>query len=631
FAGHQFPEEFAAAVHARTEGNPLFMVDLLRYLCDRGVLVQEQGRWALAQAVLDFRSELPESIRSMIERKMGQLSEEDRHLLMAASVQGPAFDSAVLARVLEREAAEVEERLHVLERVHALVRLDREQELPDGTLTLRYSFVHGLYQNALSASVQPTRKAAWSAAAAQALLDHYGEKSAAVSTELALLFEAARDPGSAAQYFLLAAEHAVAVCASREAIVLARRGLAMLKKLTDTPVRGRQELGLLIALGVSLVATRGFAAPEVEQTYIRARDLCQRAQEDPLTRGPNTFFPVLYGLWNLYLVRCELGRCKEMATQMFSLAQDQPDLALQLVAHNTLQQPLFHLGEFAAARRHQEQGLALYDPHQHRTLTAVYGEDPGVGCLGYGAVTLWHLGYPEQALRAARTARSLAEELSLPFNTAQALYYGACTHLCRRETGRVRELAAALMELCREHDFALLLAGGKVLHGWTLTRQGQVEAGIRQMRQGLADWQATGAVSHRPYHLALLAEALGSEGRIEEGRTALAEALATATEERFWEAELHRLEGELLLQLAGADPSVWDRAEACFHRSLELARRQGSKSLELRAVVSLSRLYQTQGRRAEAGHMLAETHGWFTEGFDTLDLQEAKALLDDLT
>ena len=350
-----------------------------------------------------------------------------------------------------------------------------------------------------------------------------------------------------------------------------------------------------------------------------------------MTRGPSTFFPVLYGLWNLYLVRCELGRCKEMATQMFSLAQDQPDQSLRLVAHNTLQQPLFHLGEFAAARRHQEQGLALYDPHQHRTLTAVYGEDPGVGCLGYGAVTLWHLGYPEQALRSARASRSLAEELSLPFNTAQALYYGACTHLCRREAGRVRELAAALMELCREHDFALLLAGGKVLHGWTLTRQGQVEAGIRQMRQGLADWQATGAVSHRPYHLALLAEALGSEGRIEEGRTALAEALATATEERFWEAELHRLEGELLLQLAGADPSVWDRAEACFHRSLELARRQGSKSLELRAVVSLSRLYQTQGRRAETGHMLAETQGWFTEGFDTLDLQEAKALLDDLT
>jgi predicted ATPase len=626
FAGHHFPEEFAATVHARTGGNPLFMVDLLRYLRDRGTLVQDQGRWALARAVPDFRRELPESVRSMIQRKVGQLGEADHHLLLAASVQGPEFDSAVLAAVLGREPAEVEERLDVLERVHALVRLVREQEFPDRTLTLRYAFVHGLYHNALYASLRPTRKAEWSAAAARALLAHYGEKSAPVATELALLFESARDPARAAHYFLQAAEHAVGVSAHQEAAGLARRGLALLETLPDTPARAHEELTLLLALGVSLVATSGFACPDVEWTYLRARALCQRDED------PATLFPVLYGLWNLYLVRCDLPRCKELAAQMSSLARGQPDPVLSLVAHNVLQQPLFHLGEFPAARRHQEQGLALYDPDRHRPLTAVYGEDPGVGCLVYGAATLWGLGYPEQARKSVEASRKLAEGLSYPFNVAQALYYGAFTHLCRREVDRVRELAGGLMELCREQGFALLLAGGMVLDGWALAEQGRGEEGVGRMRAGLAGWQATGALSHRPYHLGLLAQALARQGRAGEGLTALAEALSlcAATGERFWEAELHRLQGELLLLRGDADRSAPSAADACFREALDLACRQGAKSLELRSAMSLARLYRGQGSGAEARGVLAGVYSWFTEGFDTLDLEEARALLEGL-
>jgi predicted ATPase len=617
FAGHQFPEEFAAVIHARTEGNPLFLVDLLRYLRDRGVIVPGPGSWALARALPDLRRELPESVRGMIQRKLDQLADADRRLLTAASVQGTEFDSAVLAEVLGMEAADVEERLDVLERVHALVRLVREHEFPDGALTQRYGFVHVLYQNALYASLRPTRKAAWSAAAARALLSRYGEKCAAVATELALLFEAARDPARAIDFFLLGARNEVRVAAHREAVGLARRGLALLDKLPDTPARARQERTLLLTLGVSLVATQGFAAPEVEQTYLRARALCPQGDDLP------TVFPVLYGLWNLYLVRCELARCQELAAQLFALARGQPDPVAQLLAHNVLQQPLFHTGELAAARHSQEQGLALYDRDLHGTLTAVYGEDPGVGCLVYGAATLWHLGYPEQAVRSAEDGRQLAEALGSPFNVAQALYYGAFTHLCRREVRRAGELAAALMDLCHEHGFALLFAGGRILHGRSLAELGQPAEGIREMREGLADWQATGALSHRPYQLALLAEAFAREGRAEDGLTAITEALAvaSATGERFWEAELHRLRGEFLLAAR--------MGEACFRQALEVARRQGARSLELRAVMSLHRLYRQQGRPAEGQLLLAETYGWFTEGFDTPDLQEAKALLEE--
>jgi predicted ATPase len=625
FAGHQFPSAFADAVHSKTGGNPLFMVDLLRYLCDHGTVVPGPGGWALAQAVPDVRRELPESVRSMIERKVDQLGEADRQVLMAASVQGLEFDSAVVARVLGLGAASVEERLDVLERVHGLIRLVREQQLPDGTLTLRYGFVHALYQNALYDSLRPTRKAAWSAAAAQALLGQYGARSASVAAELALLFEAARDPARAAAYFLQAAENAVRVSAHPEAVGLARRGLERIETLPDTPERAGQELRLLLALGVSLVATRGFASPEVEQTYVRARGLCERAGDRA------TLLPVLYGLWNLYLVRGELRRCEELAADLSSRAQGQPDPALALVAHNVLQQPLFHLGEFAAARRHQEQGLALYDLPRHRTLTAVYGEDPGVGCLVYGAATLWFRGYPDQAVRSVQASLSLAEELGNPFNVAQALYYGAFTHLCRRDAGRVQELVGLLTALCREHGFALLLAGGQVLSGWGLTWQGRMDEGIDLMRQGLADWQATGALSHRPFHLALLAEALGRGARVEEGLAALDEALALAdrTEERFWEAELCRLQGGLCAARAETEPSRRGDAEAWFRRALDVAGRQAAPSLALRAAMSWARLNRQPRRLAEPGERLAQAYAGFTEGFDTLDLQEAKALLEE--
>src|SRR5262249_52589235 len=218
------------------------------------------------------------------------------------SVQGPEFGSAVVAQLLGREAADVEERLAVLERVQVLVRRIREQTLPDGTLTLRYGFVHVLYQQALYAALPPTRKAAWSAAAAQALLVHYGATGAAVATELALLFEVAREPARAAAYFQHAAAHAVRVAANQAAIMLARRGLALLQQLPATPARARQELALLVALGVSLLATKGFASPEVERTYVRAATLCQRMEDVP------ALFPVLYGLWNVYLVRCALSQ-----------------------------------------------------------------------------------------------------------------------------------------------------------------------------------------------------------------------------------------------------------------------------------------------------------------------------------
>jgi serine/threonine protein kinase/predicted ATPase len=626
FVGHQFPEELAGVLHARTEGHPLFMVGLLRYLRDREVIVPNGGAWALVRAAPDLQHELPESIRGMIERKMDQLNPADRQLLMAASVQGPEFDSAVVARVLGREAMDAEERLEVLEGVHVLVRRIREQVFPDGTLTLRYGFVHVLYQNALYAALQPTRKAAWSAAAAQALLDHHREKSAGLAAELAVLFEAARAPERSADYYLAAAENAARSFAHHEAVALARRGLALLQTLPDTPARARRELPLQTTLGMQLQVTQGYAAPDAERTYARARVLCEQLPEAP------PLFPVLWGLWLVYKVRSELGKARELAERLFSLAQGAQDPAQLLQVRQALAVTSLCQGEPAATREHMEQGIALYDPERHQGHTFLYGQDPGVSCLAFGAVALWLLGYPDQAVGRSREAVALGGKLGQPSTLALALHFAAMLRQYRREVPAVRESAAATTAIATEHGLSFWRACGQILHGWALAEQGARASGIPQMRQGLTAWKAAGSETYRTYFLALLAEALGKAGQIEEGLGVLAEALAQMhnTGEAFHGAELHRLQGELLLRREAAD-STGREAEACFHRALTIARQQQAKSLELRTATSLARLYQKQDRQAEARPMLAECYEWFTEGFDTPDLQQAKVLLEQLT
>jgi predicted ATPase len=626
FVGHQFPQEFTGVLHARTEGNPLFMVDLLRYLRDRGVIAWDHGAWALARAAPDLQRELPESIRAVIERKVAQLSTADRHLLMAASVQGPAFDSAVVARVLSLKASDVEARLEVLECVHVLVRRLREQEFPDGTRTRRYGFVHVLYQNALYADLPPTRKAAWSAAAARALLDHHGDKSGVLAAELAVLFEAAREPERAADHYLRAAENAARIFAHHEAVALARRGLALLQALPDTPARARRELPLQMTLGVQLQATQGYAAPEAEGTYARARMLCEQMPDAP------PLFPVLWGLWLIYKVRSELAKARELAERLLRLAQDAQDPIQLLQVHQALAVTSLCLGEPAATREHMEQGLALYDPKRQQGHTFLYGLDPGVSCRAFGAVALWLLGYPEQARRHSQGAVALGEELGQPSTLALALHFAAMLEQYRGEVAAVRASAEATMAIATEHGLSFWQACGQIMRGWALAGQGAHGSGIVQLRQGLTAWKAAGSETYRTYFLALLAEALGQEGQIEAGLGVLAEALALmhGTSEGLHGAELHRLQGEFLLRRDAAEITCRE-AETCFRRALTIAQGQQARSLELRAVMSLSRLYQQQDRQAEARSMLAACYDWFTEGFDTPDLQQAKTLLEQLS
>jgi adenylate cyclase len=624
FPGNRFPAEFAQVLHAKTEGSPLFLVDLLRYLRDRGVVAKGSGGgWKLAQDVPDFGRELPESVRSLIRTKMAQLREPDQQLLSVASVQGHEFDSAVVARVLGAGAAEVEERLKALEQIHGLVRLRREQELPDGTLSLRYHFVHVLYQNCLYAALQPARRTAVSAAVAAALLAYHGDKSGAVAGELALLLEAARDWPLAVDYFGLAAENAARVYANQEAIVLARRGLDLIPKVPESSRRAQQELRLLMALTIPLQTIQGYAAPDVGEVCSRARALCEQLGESAAG------YSVLWRLALFEMVRGELGPAQSLAEQCLRLAHTVGDPSLLTAAHMILGTIAVYRGQLAVVLEHMSQVESLYDPVRDAAHTVLYGNHPVVIAHSFASWALWLLGYPDRAVTAMERGLKLAQALGHPQTLANAWYFAASLHRYRREPRQTREMSQSLMQLANEQGLILYHALGMIWHGWALTQEGQLSEGMQQIYRGASAFRATGARAQQTQFVSMIAQTQVMRGQVSEGLTTLAEALSVVTRggEAYEDAELHRLRGEFLLQKPVPEPA---EAESCFRQALARAQQQQTKSFELRAAVSLARLLQAQGRPAEGRKLLAETYGWFTEGWETPDLREAKDLLGSL-
>jgi predicted ATPase len=397
----------------------------------------------------------------------------------------------------------------------------------------------------------------------------------------------------------------------------------LLHTLPETRERHQQTVAIYLALGASLLATQGYAAPEVGETYTSARQLCQ-ALEDP-----SQLFPVLHGLWAHSIVCADLQTAHALSAQLLPLAQQAQEPAMLGAAHAALGATLYHLGAVAAAYRHSAQGIALYDPQQQRASAFLYGQDAGVLCHGYTARELWSLGFPDQGLAQNAAAVTLAQQIAHPFSLGSALRFAAMFHQLRREVRVAQDRADAAITLATAQDFPNWRAFGTVLRGWALAHQGQAQEGSAQISQGLRAWRATGAEIQRPHFLALLAEAYGMMGQPEAGLTALTEALTLVdtTGERYYAAEIYRLKGVLLFQ-QHADNQA--EAATCFQHAISIAQNQSAKSWELRVATSLARLWHQQGKRQEAHDLLAPVYNWFTEGFDTADLMDAKALLDEL-
>jgi class 3 adenylate cyclase/predicted ATPase len=625
---------FREALFKRTGGHALFTVELVREMQERGDVRQDAaGQWIDGPTI--NWNVLPARVEGVIEKRIQRLERELRSILTIASVEGETFTAEVLARVQQVQERGLVQRLsQELDKQHRLVTAHILAWLGSQRLSL-YRFRHQLFQQYVYHSLTEIERAYLHEAVGSVLEALYGEQTEHIAVQLARHFEQAGLTEKAVTYLLQAGRRAAQLSAYQEAIAHLTKGLALLERQPDTPERAQTELELQIALGTALRVTKGQGTAEVEQIYSRAWQLCQQVYAGETSR----ILPILYGRHGFYAARGEHRRAYQLAEEFLDLAQHQKDPTM-IVAHRLMGHRFF-LGELVAARAHFEQIAALYNPEQHRPLLFQYGPDPGSAGLSVGALDLWLLGYVEQARRWSERAVLLAREADHAFTLAYALVLSSWFHQFCQEQAVAQERAEEAIAISTKQGIALFLAWGTIFRGRALAQQGQGEAGIAQLRQGVAALRAAGVQSFGTHHLTLLAEAYQTVGQPAAGLAALAEAgaLVEKTEERFWEAEIYRLKGELLLTAGGTAVSLGavqgrqgaDSPEGCFLTAIDIARRQEGKSLELRATVSLARLWQQQGKQDAARRMLANIYGWFTEGFDTIDLQQAKALLDELS
>ena len=612
--GKKLPSEIIQQLTTQTDGVPLFVEEMTRMVIESGLVKEQDGRYELADTPQPLA--IPSTLHDALAARLDRL-ETGKHTAQLAATIGREFSYELIQAIATVDEATLQQELTQLVDAELLY----QRGLPPQA---HYLFKHALIQEAAYQSLLRRIRQEHHRRIAQVLEERFPETRDSQPELLAHHYTEAGLSVQAVAYWQQAAQQALERSAHLDVLAHVQQGLVAISALPDGPERHRHELTLQTTLGVALIATKGYAAPEVEQTYLRARELCQQVGDIP------HLFTVLRGLWVSYLTRGELSTAYRFAQQLFRIAQQRHDTALLLEAHRALGSTLFFLGELASSWTHVQGGIPLYDAQQHRALTIQYGQDTEAVYLGYSAWNLWMRGYPDQALHTMHQAIQLAQQLTHPYTLGFALTFAAMLSQWRREVQDVQNHVVASIALAQEHMFPLLWAMGTTFQGWAQAQQGDVQAGLEQMQQGIAAYQATGAGLNRTYMLALLAEGYGKAGRVEEGLAAISDALAFVEEKRegWWEAELHRLKGELLL-LSPAPDIV--QAEAALHQALEVARNQHAKSLELRAAMSLSRLWLQQDQSHQARRLLGDIYGWFTEGHETVDLIDAQMLLTTLT
>ena len=622
FPGHTLPHAFGELIYEKTEGSPLFMADLIRYLRDRSVIVTEAGRWQLGRSMPDVARDLPETVKSTISRKIDRLDETDRKLLTAASVQGHEFDTIVISDVLGIDAADVEERVEGLDRVHGMVRAIGTYECPDGALTVRYRFIHVFYQNVLYASLQPTRRASLSRKVAQSLLAHHGVQASNLASELAMLYEVARDSANAAQHFLLATQHQMALFAFPEGAALARRGLAALEGLKGGVERTQLEMGLQVALAACLRAVEGWAAPSIEQIYLRVRDILEQVGDE------QQVFPVRWGITLIQGVRGDLATWRIACEENLRRAEALDNPVFIVAACQMLGAALGFLGEVPASEALQARAASLYDPEHHQTYVDLFGLDPGMIARSLWSGVRAQLGRVDSGRDIAEETVAIARRQRQPVSLAFALCISTQVYQLRRERDRLLELSSEMIDLCRGLRLVQEVEWGRGFQSWAIGDRGDHDEAIAQARDALDRQLAIGSHTSRTAFLAILAEQLLFAGRAGEGLTVIDEAFEfrDRTGESYYVAELYRLQGELL-----KSRGALAEAEASFRAGLAFGHTSQALLFELRAATGLARLLRDRGDRAEARELLVGVYGRFTEGLATSDLREAAALIETLT
>jgi len=612
--GKTLPSEVVQQLVTKTDGVPLFVEELTKMVLESGLLKEQDGSYELAGPLppLAIPSTLQDSLIARIDRL-----ETVKELAQLGATLGREFTYELLQAVSSMDETTLQRELAKLVEAELLY----QRGIPPQA---RYIFKHALIQDTAYQSLLKSKRQLYHQKITQILEEKFPDTA---ETQPELLAHHHTEAGLVEQaipYLKSAGQRARERSANIEAISHLTKGLELLNNLPESPERIQMELDLQTSLGPSLMATMGWAVPEVQKAYTRALELCEQVGETA------QILPVLWGLFAYNLLQTEFQTALELGGRYLSSARDQGDSDVLVVAGLMLGISYFHIGDFTLGHKHLNQSLNLYDPEQHHYLTFFTGYDPHVACHSYLAHTLWMLGYPDQAINRSHETITLAKDLSHPFSLAFALDYISMLHQFRSETNAALRHAEAAISICTEHGFEYYSAWATFIQGWAMAEKGSIEEGIMQMQHGLANLRATGAELRRPYYLGFLAEAYSKAGQIDQGLKLLDEALTVVEErgERWWEAELFRLKGELMIHISELNQAD---SEGCFRRAVEIARNQSVKSLELRAVISLSRLLQKQGKNDEAHKILKGIYGWFKEGFDTADLKEAKLLLEDLS
>ena len=625
--GKPLPPALMAEVASKTDGIPLFVEEFTKMVVESDWLHETDGHYALTGPLptLSIPSTLQDSLMARLDRQATA-----KAVAQLGATIGREFSYALLAAISPLDQATLNEGLRQLVESELIY----QRGLPPDA---HYQFKHALIQDTAYASLLKRTRQQYHHQIAQVLEQQFAEVIETQPELLAQHYTEAGLPEQALPYWQRAGQQAVGRSANAEAISHLNTGLELLQTLPDSQEHVQQELQFRLALGSPLMATHGLGSPELERSFGRTRELCQQLGDPP------ELFPILCGLAMYHHGRAEYPAMQALSLQLVALAEQSDDAALLLQAHAFQGVCFVNMGRLVVARTHCERSWALYDSAAHRTLAGRFGFDPGVWNGGWLSLTLWLLGYPDQAAQQVNEAIQLAHDLTHPLSIGAASLCAGFMHQLRREAAATLKHGEAILAVAHEHDLATMAGFGHIFTGWARAEQGDAVEGLAQIRQGFqlhTDKQATSL----PYYLSLMVNIYRRTGQVEEALTLVEEGLGLVeqTEERYYEAELHRLQGELLLNdecrtmsderrapKAGIQ-SQGTKAEACFQHALDVSRRQEAKSLELRAATSLARLWQRQAKTVEARELLAPVYDWFTEGFDTADLKDAKALLDEL-
>jgi predicted ATPase len=613
----------AAFIAERTNGNALFMVNLVDYLVAQGAVVRHAGEWRLREGAEAQGVSLPEGLRQLLTRRIEALPPATRRVLEGASVVGREFAVAAVAAGVQCPVEDVEVQCDALATQDHFLEDTGVAIWPDGTRGGRYRFQHALYQQVLYEQIGTARRAQCHRHIGLRLEAGHGARAGDIAAQLAMHFERGGEGERALHYLQQAADNATQRNAHHAAVAALRHGLAVLTTLPESPTRAQHELTLRLLLGPRLMAVQGYAVPDVGESYTRAYTLSQQVGE------PRQRCQALQGLARFHLLQAQVRRAGELSRQYCHLASHHHDTTLELEGALDLGLIAYYRGDPVTAWAHLEHSRRFHDTSPRAPLLFPQRSASGVRHGFYGAMVLWLLGSADQAQQWGQDELAQAQEGEHTPSLASAHLFAAILAQHRRDVAATQASAEALLALATAHGLEHRVAQGRIMQGWALAMQGDAATGVAHIHEGWEAVQRRGQKLYHPYHLALLAEASGEAGQPEAGLTCLAEAvtLVEATEERWWEAEVWRLKGELLLRLPCPD---LPQATACLHQALDVARRQQAKALELRVVLSLSRLWQQQGKRTEAHALLTPIYGWFTEGVDTADLKDAKAFLDVL-